>query len=153
MPFLFCGEPRVHESEITDCVTALIDICENAEGDFLAWAGNADRMDLQLMMTRRAATWHRWAAELKALCLDSTVACVAQRSAGDAKALLTVDSDLALLTHCERGEETALKHYRDALDQEVPRVVRAVLQRHVDGIWHSRAHLRSLRAVTVLEHA
>ncbi len=143
----------MNESELDGMVRTLIDTCEDTACGLRRCAGNADDMNLQLIMTQRAATWHRWAGELQTLCTGPDVPRAPQRSDMAATAMLSVDSDLALLSQCERGEQIALQHYREALDLELPRVARAVLQRHVDGIHASRAQMRSLHVGAMLAPA
>lgn len=143
----------VNESELDDVVRTLIDTCEVTACGIRRCAGNADHMALQLIMTQRAGTWHRWAGELQTLCSIPAVPRATQRSEVAAVMMLSVDSDLALLSECERGEQRALQQYRNALEFDVPRVARAVLQRHVDGIQASRAQMRSLHAGAMLAPA
>ena len=66
-------------------------------------------------------------------------------------AALTGHSDMTLLAGCERIEEVAVRRYRDTLEQDLPRVVCAVVQRQVECIQRSRACMHHLRAGS--EHA
>jgi uncharacterized protein (TIGR02284 family) len=123
---------------------ALIEHCEDTARAMTNDAANADRMALQLLMTQRATCWHRWAAELSVLHLGVGVASRLPPSRAAAFKVSDV-SDQALLAECERRESSALKLYRDALEEDVPAVVRAVLWRHVEGIQNSMAQMRSLK--------
>jgi uncharacterized protein (TIGR02284 family) len=139
------------ESTVSGLLKALIATCEDAECGFRACASNADRMDLQLMMTQRAATWRRWAGELRALPdSDARPDSGLQRSML-VDAALAGHGDMTLLARCERIEEAAVRRYRDTLEQDLPRVVCAVVQRQVECIQRSRACMRQLRASR--EHA
>lgn len=139
----------VNECNLDEVVRGLVDACEDTACTIRCCARNADHMNLQVIMTQRAATWHRWAGELQTLCTGPAVPRSPQRSEM-ASTMLCLDSDLALLSQCERGELIALQHYRDVLELELPRVTRAVLQRHVDGIQASRALMRRLHADAML---
>jgi uncharacterized protein (TIGR02284 family) len=136
------------DSDVGSQLRALIETCENVECCFRHCASNADRMDFQLMMTQRAATWRRWAGELRSL-PDSNASVF--RSSMLEDAALTLYSDMTLLAQCERTEEAAMRRYRDAIEQDLPRIVRAVLHRQLEDIQRSRANMRRLRAGT--EHA
>ena len=133
------------DSEVSSHLKQLIETCDDAEGGFRSCAGHVDRMDLQVMMTQRAATWRRWACELRAL-PDSDASPLQASTLVDAA--LTVYSDMSLLAECERMEEAAVRRYRDVLEQDLPRVARAVLQRQLESIQRSRAHMRRVRAGT-----
>lgn len=132
-------------------LTALIAMGEETAHALTRDAANADRMALQLLMTRRAATWQRCAAELRAMHLGDGVA-HALPPARTLAFVLCDDSDPALLAECERRESSALKRYRDALEENLPPVVRAVLWRHVEGIRHSMAQMRGLHLDPVPAH-
>jgi hypothetical protein len=138
----------MQELDVSSQLKLLIETCDAAEGAFVSCASNANRMDLQLMMTQRAAAWRLWAAELRSL-PDSPASVLHSTPLVDAG--LQVYSDMNLLAECERVEEAAVRRYRDVLEQDLPPVARAVIQRHVDSIQRSRANMRSLRAGT--EHA
>ena len=54
---------------------------------------------------------------------------------------MTNVSDASLLARCERFELSALQRYQQALELDLPRIARAVVQRHIDA---SRTELRGL---------
>ena len=54
---------------------------------------------------------------------------------------MTNVSDASLLARCERFELSALHRSQQALELDLPRIARAVVQRHIDAI---RTELRSL---------
>jgi uncharacterized protein (TIGR02284 family) len=138
------ARPQVNHFDADACLAALIDTCDEAAAVQVRCAGGAERMDLQLLLTQRAAAWRRWAGELRALRNSGGTPRVSPPHRGSADAASPNDGDQALLEACERLESIALQRYRDALDEEVPRVVRAVLLRHVEGIRNSRAQMRWL---------
>lgn len=135
----------MNDFHVSTQLTALIETCDAAECGFIGCASNANRMDLQLMMTQRASAWRRWAGELRSL-PDSNANVLHSTLLVDAAQ--QVYSDMSLLAECERIEQAAVRRYRDVLEQDLPPVVRAVIQRQVDSIQRSRAHMRSLRAGT-----
>jgi hypothetical protein len=120
---------------------ALVETCADGEQTFFQCAADADDMALQVALTRCASTWHRRMNELRSLCSTGPVVPVALDSGSP---MQTIRNDASLLAHCERFEHNALQRYRQMLELDVPRVTRAVLQRHVDGIRVSRTQLRSL---------
>ncbi len=132
------------------CVTALADHCEDTARSMTDCAVRADHMALQFLLTRRAAAWHRWAGELAALrsgaARGGSATPTSNPSAVDDDA-----GDAALLAACEQRESRALRLYRDALDEDLPRILRAVLLRHVEGLHDSRAQMRRLEAETTTD--
>lgn len=138
----------MNESDIADSLTGLIEICANGEQVFLQCAAGADDMALQLALTRRAATWRRWTTEAQALCNIGPLARTLARDVTMQPSL----NDASLLALCERFDESALQRYRQVLELDLPRITRAIVQRHADGIRAGRVALRSLHT-TMQQHA
>jgi uncharacterized protein (TIGR02284 family) len=147
------------DTELIDCLNMLIDTCRDSERGFRSCAAQAHAMSLQLLLTLRADSLRRAAAELKALLGDhrsdpSRGQPLPARGWWAEKATLTGYSDVALLAECERGEDVGLRRCRYVLDQDVlPRVARAVVRRHCDDSARHRAHIRTLRARELAAHA
>ena len=148
---------RIHvsDADVTDCLNELIEHCRYSGDALRRFACHADLMALQLLMSQRATAWRRCEIELRALHIDGPNApdCHSRREWVDAQTSLSGCSDSALLAECERCEDLALRRYRDALEQDLPRVLRAVAQRHADGILSNRARMRHLRVSAVLAPA
>jgi uncharacterized protein (TIGR02284 family) len=64
------------------------------------------------------------------------------------KSALTGDSDHAILAEAERGEDAALKNYRDALSKDLPSNIRQVIERQYRAIQQVHNSVRSLRDST-----
>ena len=69
------------------------------------------------------------------------------------KAALTGNGDHAILAEAERGEDSTIKNYRDALSKDLPSDIRDAIDRqfHQIGIAHNQ--VRALRDGTLLESA
>jgi uncharacterized protein (TIGR02284 family) len=61
------------------------------------------------------------------------------------KSALTGDSDRSALDECERGEDAALGRYRDALKQDLPSEIVALVQRQYEGAKRNHDQIRTLR--------
>lgn len=61
------------------------------------------------------------------------------------KAALTGDSDHAILSEAERGEDIAVKNYRDALSKDLPSDIRAVIERQYKGLQFAHNTVRAAR--------
>jgi uncharacterized protein (TIGR02284 family) len=61
------------------------------------------------------------------------------------RAAIAGQSDDAILAEVERGEENAVKHYRDALNAELPADVRMVVQAQARGAEMNLTRVESLR--------
>lgn len=66
----------------------------------------------------------------------------------DIKAAITGRDDHAILEECERGEDSAVQNYRDALKEDMPSDLRAVVQRQYQAVQQAHDRVRSLRNAT-----
>jgi len=74
-----------------------------------------------------------------------SVAGAAHRVWVDIKATLSGKDDAGILAECERGEDSALDEYRDALEEDLPADARALVQRQLEGVQENHDRIRELR--------
>lgn len=53
--------------------------------------------------------------------------------------------DLTILEECERGEDSALEAYREAIKEPLPADVAAVVQKQYEGVKRNHDQIRSMR--------
>jgi uncharacterized protein (TIGR02284 family) len=63
----------------------------------------------------------------------------------DVKSAVTDRSDHAILAECEKGEDVAKKRYHDALEEDLPADVRAIVERQYQGVLQTHDRVRDLR--------
>jgi len=63
----------------------------------------------------------------------------------DIKAAITGHDDHAILAECERGEDVAVKSYRNALDKVLPPEVRSVVESQYQGVLRNHDQVKALR--------
>lgn len=63
----------------------------------------------------------------------------------DIKSSITGKSDEAILNECERGEDVALKSYKQTLEKDLPADVRAVVERQLQGVQRNHDQVKALR--------
>jgi uncharacterized protein (TIGR02284 family) len=69
------------------------------------------------------------------------------------KAALTGNDDHAILAEAERGEDSAVKNYRDALSKDLPSDIREVIDRQFRQVAIAHNQVRALRDGTRVEKA
>lgn len=72
-------------------------------------------------------------------------AAAAHRRWADLRAALACDDDGVILDECERGESRALEVYRNALDDPLPGLVRAIVLRQFEDVMTNHDQIRDLR--------
>jgi uncharacterized protein (TIGR02284 family) len=70
----------------------------------------------------------------------------AHRHRSDLRVALACDGDGAILDECERGGSRALEVYRNALDDPLPGLVRAIILRQFEDVMTNHDQIRDLRS-------
>jgi uncharacterized protein (TIGR02284 family) len=68
----------------------------------------------------------------------------------DLRTALARNEDGVILDECERGESRALEVYRNALDDPLPSLVRAVVLRQFEDVMTNHEEIRDLRSLWAL---
>ena len=63
----------------------------------------------------------------------------------DIKTAVTGKDDAAVLTECERGEDSAKQAYADALKKDLPAAVRSIVERQYQGVRENHDRIRDRR--------
>ena len=69
------------------------------------------------------------------------------------KSLIAGKDDEAVLNECERGEDAALKTYREALQKDLPANIRMVVERQYQGVLANHDRVKSLRDQVRMKNA
>lgn len=76
---------------------------------------------------------------------DSSVLGSIHRGWINIRAALTTNDDQAILEECERGEDSAVAHYRDALAEDLPGSVRGVVVSQASDVKEAHDQIKALR--------
>lgn len=143
-------------ADLISTLNDLIEACKNSEEIFKACAQDAsDRYpDLKKMLADRQFDCAVAASELRELVFaeggiaevgSTGVAGVLHRRWVNLKKAVTGLDDEDVLNECERGEESAARCYRKALEQDLPAHVSLVVERGYQGILSNYGRISELR--------
>lgn len=76
---------------------------------------------------------------------SSSVAANLHRRWVDIKSAVTGKDDEAILNECERGEDVAVKSYRNALKEDLPPNIRSIVERQFNGAMRNHDQVKALR--------
>lgn len=138
--------------ETADTLNDLIEVLKDGQKGFEAAAQDAEWADLKLTFQRFSEQRAKFAHDLQALVVQKgerpeesgTMAGALHRGWIHLKSSLTTRDDLAILQECERGEDSAVKAYRDALASELGEAHFVIAQQAVE-IQAAHDRIRSLR--------
>lgn len=139
-------------STLTSTLNKLIETLNDGKLGFTTAAEDAKRADLKALFARFASERARFAAELQEHveqlgeeAEDSgSVAGDLHRGWINLKAAVANREDLAILEECERGEDSAVSAYRDALSEDLGSL-RQTVQSQFSSIKGAHDQVRSLR--------
>jgi uncharacterized protein (TIGR02284 family) len=139
--------------DVIDTLNKLIETCKDGEYGFRTCAEHVKSEQLRSVFLERAESCRKGATELQAEVerlggkaeSDSSTTGSLHRGWVSVKGMLTGDSDQAALDECERGEDAALERYRDAIKQDLPGDVAAIVERQYEGVKRNHDQIRSLR--------
>lgn len=131
----------------------LIETSKDGEYGFRQCAEHAHAEELRTQFSQRADDCQRGARELQQQIAQLGGEPDTGGSAGGAlhrgwvsvREKLSGSTDLALLEESERGEDAALKRYRDALAKPLPAAVKTIVERQYQGVKRSHDQIRDLR--------
>lgn len=139
--------------EIVNTLNVLIEISRDGVNGFRTCAEDTHDASLKMYFENRAQSCeqavHTLSAEVRRYGGDpdpsGTMTGALHRAWVDLKAALTTRDNLAVLEECERGEAAAVIAYEDALREELPGDLRALLDQQYEGAKRNHDRVRQLR--------
>ncbi len=143
----------MENSDVVDVLNDLIETSKDGEYGFNECAEHAKSTAIKTALGSRARDCASGAAELQRLVQAYGGEAETGGSAGGAihrgwvsiRSALTSKDDIAVLEEAERGEDAALKKYREAAGKSLPADVKAVIQKQLSGTQANHDQIKMLR--------
>ncbi len=141
-------------TSIASLLNGLIETCKDGQYGFQSAAETVKNSDFKSLFTDLAAQRRLFTADLQRLVAglgeqteeSGSLAGTLHRGWIDIKAALSSGDEHAILAECERGEDSAVAAYRDALEHDdLPLQVREVIQQQSMGVQAAHDRVRDLR--------
>ncbi len=141
------------DKQTINTLNNLIETCKDGEYGFKTSADHAQDPRIKSLFLTRSQDCRQAAAELQALVVQQggkpeesgTASGTVHRGWVAVKGALAGYTDLAMLEETERGEDTALDRYREALKEDLPPEIRSVIEAQLQGVKRNHDQIRSLR--------
>lgn len=139
--------------DIIDTLNDLIETSKDGEYGFRSSAEYVTDPAIKQSFLHRAEECRQAAAELQAEVVrlggeaedSGTAAGALHRGWVAVKGTLAGYTNKAILEETERGEDSAMKAYREALEESLPPQVRALVERQYEGVKRNHQQVRALR--------
>ena len=134
----------------------LIETCKDGQNGFQTAADGVARGELKTLFHSYAQQRSKFAGELqnevRRLGGDpekaGSVAATLHRGWINIKSAVTGKDDNAVIAECERGEDSAVRNYQDALNSNLPENVRSIVQQQFTQVKEAHDRIRSLERAT-----
>lgn len=139
--------------EAISTLNDLIEISKDGEQGFLKSSETVDDPQLKTFFYRRSQEVKESVLELQDLVRalggepanSASIGGYLHRRWIDIKTAIMNNDNLAVLNEVERGEDLALKAYREAAAKDLPPMVRLVVLRQLDGAQRNHDQVKQLR--------
>ncbi|MDQ5838049.1 MAG: PA2169 family four-helix-bundle protein [Acidobacteriota bacterium] len=138
--------------EVISTLNGLIETCRDGQNGFKAAAEGVQNSELKSLFyaysQQRAQFVGQLQDEVRRLGGDpentGSVAASLHRGWIDIKSAVTGGDDASIITECERGEDSAVKTYSDALGKDLPAGVRPVVERQFAAVREAHDQILAL---------
>ena len=142
---------------VISVLNSLIETCKDGQNGFQTAAEGVKRSDIKSLFYQYAQQRAKFAGELQAEVLrlggdpekTGSVAATLHRGWINIKSAVTGEDENAVLAEAERGEDSAVASYKDALaDANLPADVRAIVERQYAQVQEAHDRVRNLERAT-----
>jgi uncharacterized protein (TIGR02284 family) len=134
-------------------LNGLIETCKDGEEGYRSCAEHTKSSELRKLFNKFSLQRSRFAGELQTEVLSlgaepeksGTTGGAMHRGWIDLKANIGMADDHSMLEECERGEDVAVKNYREALSKDLPQNLRQVIENQYREIQAAHLEIRALR--------
>ena len=143
-------------NDVISTLNNLIETCKDGENGFRTSAEGVQNSELQTLFNQYAQQRAQFASELQSEVrrlggdpeTTGSVAATLHRGWINIKSAVAGNEESAVLAECERGEDSAVRNYQDALNENLPADVQSIIQRQYAQIKEAHDRVRSLRDAT-----
>lgn len=138
--------------DVISTLNNLIETCKDGENGFRTAADGVKNGELKTLFNKYAQQRAQFAAELQSEVRKlggdpektGSVAATLHRGWIDIKSTVTGEDEGAIIAECERGEDSAVRNYQDAMKETLPASVQTLVQRQFTQVKQAHDRIRDL---------
>lgn len=145
------------QKEIISTINSLIETLKDGQEGFKQAAEAVKDTSLKSLFNEFSLQRAKFAGELQSEAVslgepdpekDSSTSGALHRAWINIKSAITSGDDHAILAECERGEDSAVNEYKEAMEEEISAPVRDVIERQYREVKSAHDRIKSLRDAT-----
>jgi len=142
------------QKEIISTINGLIETLKDGQEGFKQAAEAVKDSSLKSLFNEFSLQRARFAGELQAEAVklgepdpekDSSTSGALHRAWINIKSAVTSGDDHAILAECERGEDSAVNEYQDAMKEDISAPVRSIIEQQYREVKNAHDRIRNLR--------
>ncbi len=142
----------VTNDDVISTLNNLIETCKDGQTGFQTAAEGVNNSELKTLFYNYSQQRAQFAGELQNEVLrlggdpekTGSVAASLHRGWINIKSAVTGKDDAAVIAECERGEDSAVSNYKDALKEKVPADIRSVIDQQYAKVQEAHDRIRAL---------
>ena len=142
----------VDNDDTISTLNNLIETCKDGQDGFRSAAGGVRNAELKTLFHAYSQQRAQFAAELQGEVRrlggdpekTGSTAAALHRGWIDIKGAVTGEDEGAIVSECERGEDSAVRNYEEALREDLPSDVRTIIERQFRQVKEAHDRIRSL---------
>jgi uncharacterized protein (TIGR02284 family) len=146
----------IDKTDVISTLNNLIETCKDGQNGFQTAAEGVKNSELKMLFHTYSQQRAQFAGELqeevRRLGGDpektGSVAATLHRGWIDIKSAVTGEDENAVISECERGEDSAVKNYQDAINAGLPGDVRSIVERQYTQVKEAHDRIRALEKAT-----
>ncbi len=141
--------------EVISVLNDLIETSKDGEEGFRTCAEDIKNAELKALFVSRSQACASAAAELQQVVrslggdpeTSTSVSADLHRRWVDLKSIITGKDEESILNECERGEDVAMKSYKNALSKDLPTNIRSIVEKQFEGVQRNHDQVKALRDI------
>lgn len=143
---------KINNDKVISTLNNLIETCKDGQEGFRQAAEGVKDSHLRSMFNGFSLQRAQFAGELQTEVgnlggdpeRSGSVSGSLHRGWINMKSAITGGSESAIISECERGEDSAKKNYREALENELPANIRSIVERQYSQVQQTHDQVRNL---------
>ena len=145
------------QKEIISTINSLIETLKDGQEGFKQAAEAVKDTSLKSLFNEFSLQRAKFAGELQSEAVnlgepdpetDSSTSGALHRAWINIKSAVTSGDDHAILAECERGEDSAVNEYKEAMEEDISSPVRAIIERQYSEVKQAHDRIKHLRDAT-----
>ena len=141
--------------EVISVLNDLIETSKDGEEGFRTCAEDIKNAELKALFVSRSQACASAAVELQQVVrslggdpeTSTSVSADLHRRWVDLKSIITDKDEESILNECERGEDVAMKSYKNALSKDLPANIRSIVEKQFEGVQRNHDQVKALRNI------